>query len=97
MPARFVMTSGGRILLREDYEREQRFASDYSRQQQMERVNREWLAARAAAAGTGPGERCGTEGCTNDARWIPISEGNAGSRIYRCVACCDAIADSAAL
>jgi hypothetical protein len=40
-------------------------------------------------AGTGPGEQCGTPGCVNDARWIPVSEGNAGSRVYRCTQCCD--------
>lgn len=93
MPAspRFVLTPGGRIVTREDYEREQRFATDYARQQQMERANQEWLAARAARAGKGPGERCGTEGCTNDARWIPIRYGNAGSRVYRCVQCCDLV------
>lgn len=41
------------------------------------------------AKGSGPGKECGTEGCTNDARWIPISEGNKGSRVYRCTNCCD--------
>lgn len=88
---KFVMTPSGRILTRADYEREQRFATDYARQQRMEQANRDWLAARAAAAGTSPGERCGTEGCTNDARWIPIRYSNAGSRVYRCVTCCDLI------
>jgi hypothetical protein len=42
---KFVMTPSGRILTRADYEREQRFAADYARQQQMERSNQEWLAA----------------------------------------------------
>ena len=43
--ARFVLTSGGRIVTRQDYEREQRFARDYERYETMNRVNREWQAA----------------------------------------------------
>jgi hypothetical protein len=46
---------------------------------------------RRVAKGNSGGE-CGTEGCSNDARFIPISEGNKGSRVYRCTDCCDRIA-----
>ncbi len=38
---RFVMTESGRILLREDYEREQQFNRDWARLQEMERLNKE--------------------------------------------------------
>jgi hypothetical protein len=86
---KFIMTSSGRIMLRADYEREQATAVDRSCYEQREKLNREWRIARAAAAGNGPGEQCGTPGCVNDARWIPIREGNAGSRVYRCTQCCD--------
>lgn len=34
---------------------------------------------------------CGTPGCDRPARWIPIPEGNQGSRVYRCTVCCDAV------
>lgn len=39
------------------------------------------------------GGSCGTEGCDNTAMWIPISEGNKGSKVYRCTECCDRIAE----
>ena len=94
---RFVMTPSGRIMLRVDYEREQQQIRDWAAYERREQMQRDWRAARAATAGTAPGEQCGTDDCTNDARWIPIAEGNAGGRTYRCVACCDAIAESAAL
>lgn len=86
---KFIMTSSGRIMLRTDYEREQSTALDRARYEQREKLNREWRIARAATAGTAPGEQCGTPGCVNDARWIPIGEGNTGSRVYRCTECCD--------
>ena len=86
---KFILTSSGRIMLCTDYEREQATALERSRYEQREKLNLEWRVARAATAGTGPGEQCGTPGCFNDARWIPTHEGNAGSRVYRCTQCCD--------
>lgn len=38
-----------------------------------------------------PGDPCPTENCEGIARWIPISEGNRGSKVYRCADCCDEI------
>lgn len=45
--SKFVMTESGRILTRQDYEREQRFNRDWSRLQEMERRNREWKLIRS--------------------------------------------------
>ena len=42
--------------------------------------------------GNKPGDQCGTENCSGTARFIPISEGNRGSSVYRCEDCCDRIA-----
>lgn len=42
-------------------------------------------------SGNKPGDPCPTENCEGVARWIPISEGNRGSKIYRCTDCCDEI------
>lgn len=39
------------------------------------------------------GGECGTSYCKNYAQWIPVSEGNAGSKVYRCVQCCDRVAE----
>jgi hypothetical protein len=49
---------------------------------------------RAPGRGMAPFGDCGTEGCTGRATWIPISEGNKGSRVFRCVPCCDRIAEA---
>lgn len=38
------------------------------------------------------GGPCGTNFCDGVARWIPISEGNRGSTVYRCTECCDRVA-----
>lgn len=39
---KYVMTESGRILLRQDWEREQKFNQDWKRLQEMERLNKEW-------------------------------------------------------
>lgn len=42
---KYVMTESGRILLRQDWEREQQFNKDWKRLQEMEKLNREWREA----------------------------------------------------
>ncbi len=45
--------------------------------------------------GSVQGAPCGTPGCPNSGRWIPISEGNRLGALapYRCRQCCDRIND----
>ena len=55
------------------------------------KFNRKKAEAAFEKRGAFPGQPCGTENCEGVARWIPISEGNNGSRTYRCTDCCDEI------